>query len=269
MTTEGLTLFHFPGCPFSERIEILVRLKGARAIADVIIDISSPRPAWLLEKTGGASALPALETPHGTLIESTAILRYLDATLAGPRVAHADPFAHALEEMLAALGPVLAAAGYRMIQNREPGARDGMAAEVDAAFARIDAFLDRHARGDTFLFDRFGWAETMLTPMMKRLWFLEYYEDYQPPAHLGRLRRWRDACLACPATQDRGQEEIVKLYHDYSRGFGGGRIPDGRTISSFAPEPHWSTRPMPPRDKWGPAPDDAALGLVSLPVRAG
>ena len=31
-------------------------------------------------------------------------------------------------------------------------------------------------------------------PMFKRLWFLEYYEDYAIPAHLGRVLRWREAC---------------------------------------------------------------------------
>jgi len=259
---EQLTLYHFPGCPFSERVEILLHLKDSAAIRDVIVDISAPRPAWLLEKTGGVTALPALETPHGTLFESAVILRFLDTTLPGDRIASADPYAHAIEEMLGALGPALSAAGYRMIQNRDAAQRDTCARDVDAAFARIDAFLDRHADGDTFLHQQFGWAEILLTPVFKRLWFLEYYDGYAIPADLARLHRWRDACLAHPATQDRTFEEIVKLYHDYSRGSGGGRVPEGRAVSSFAPEPHWSTRPMPPRDKWAEAPSDVTLGLV-------
>jgi hypothetical protein len=37
----------------------------------------------------------------------------------------------------------------------------------------------------------------------------------------------------------------------------------GRARSSFTLDPHWSRRPMPPRDKWAPAPDDGTLGLVT------
>lgn len=261
--TTGCILYHFPGCPFSERIEILLHLKAAPALADVVIDISAPRPNWLLAKTGGATALPALETPRGTLIESGAILRFLDESLPGPRIADPDPFRHAVEEMMAALGPPLSIAGYRMIQNRDRAERVALAAAVDAGFARLDAFLDRHAVGTPFLNGRFGWAETMLAPTLKRLWFLDYYEDYAPPASLTRLHAWRDACLAHPATQGRTREEIVKLYHDYAYGYGSGRLPEGRRISSFAIAPHWSTRPMPPRDKWGAIPSDIELGLVT------
>lgn len=263
LDVRDLVLYHFPGCPFSERVEMLLQLKSIDAISDIVIDISAPRPGWLLEKTGGVTALPALETPRGTLLESAAILRFVDSALPGPRVADADPYRHAVEEMLAGLGPSLSTAGYRMIQNRDRTTRDAMAKDVDAAFGKIDAFLGRHSTGAVFLYEDFGWAETMLTPAMKRLWFLEYYDDYRIPSTFERLNRWRDACLAHPAAQHRSLEEIVKLYHDYSRGFGGGRVPDGRTVSSFAPEPHWSTRPMPPRDKWADAPDDARLGLVA------
>lgn len=262
LQSEACHLYHFPGCPFSERIEILVTRKGAHAIPDTVIDISAPRPAWLLAKTGGATALPALATPQGVLLESTAIMRFLDASLPGRRLAAPDPYRHAIEEMMGALAAPLSAAGYRMIQNRDPAARAALATAVDDAFGRIDNGLQRHATGHDFLHDDFGWAETLLTPTLKRLWFLEYYEDYYPPARLVRLHRWREACLAHPACQHRSREEIVKLYHDYAYGHGSGRVPPGRTMSSFAPMPHWSERPMPPRDKWGDIPDDKALGLI-------
>jgi glutathione S-transferase len=258
-----LTLYHFPGCPFSERIEILLALKGRSGlIEDVVVDISAPRPPWLLAKTGGATALPALETPRGVLMESAAILRFLDHEAGGQRIVPADPYEHAVEEMLAGLGGAVSTAGYRMIQNRDPAQRAALATEVDSAFARIDVFLRRRATAHPFLFDRFGWAELMLTPVMKRLWFLEYYEDYAIDPALARVIGWRAACLAHPAAQAHPFEEIVKLYHDYARGYGSGRVPEGRAVSSFTIEPHWSTRPMPPRDKWSPAPTDEILGLM-------
>jgi len=264
VTLDQFTLYHFPGCPFSERVETLLALKGHEgALRDVIVDISAPRPGWLLEKTGGVSTLPALETPAGILVESTAILRFLDRVVDGPRIVHADPYRHAIEEMLAALSAPLSAAGYKMILNRDRAASSALAREVDAAFARIDAFLIRHATAGTFLNEGFGWAEIMLTPAMKRLYFLEYYENYAIDPALQRVVAWRAACLAHPACQAHGREEIIKLYHDYSRGFGGGRIPDNRKISSYTIDPHWSQRPMPPRDKWAETVTDADLGLIS------
>lgn len=258
-----LTLYHFPGCPFSERVEILLSLRGITGLRDVVVDISAPRPEWLLEKTGGISALPALETPSGTLLESAAILRYLDASLPGERLAHPIPYRHAVEEMFSALAPAISGPGYRMIQNQDPAERTALRADVDAAFGRLDTFLRARAIGSPWLFERFGWAEAMLTPTLKRLWFLDYYEGYVIPEQFDRLIAWRAACLGHPATQAHTHEEIVKLYHDYSRGFGSGRVPGGRTRSSFSPTPHWSRRPMPPRDKWNQIPDDAVLGLLT------
>ncbi|MEH3106670.1 MAG: glutathione S-transferase family protein [Sphingomonas fennica] len=263
--TPTLTLYHIPGCPFSERIEILLALKGMdAALKDVEIDISKPRPDWLLAKSGGTTALPLLDVENGeTLKESMVILRYLEDRYPEPRVAAADPYDHAVEGMLCATDGAFSGAGYRMILNRDPARRDELKAEVDAQYARLDTFLKRYATGRDYLFDRFGWAEVAFTPMFKRLWFLDYYEGYAIPAHLDRVIRWRDACVAHPAAQHRSHEELIKLYYDYSQGGGNGRLPEGRRISSFTPDSDWRTRPMPPRDKWGTPASDADLGLVA------
>ena len=179
-------------------------------------------------------------------------------------MAHPDPFHHAVEGMLAELAGPFSGAGYRMILNRDPAKRDEMKAAVDAEFGKIDTFLKRYATGKAFLFeDRFGWAEVAMTPMFKRLWFLEYYEDYAVPAHYDRVLAWREACVSHPAAQYRSKEELLKLYYDYSQGGGNGRIPEGRAVSSFSPDFDWRARPMPPRDKWGHAATDAELGLVA------
>ncbi|MGZ8346949.1 MAG: glutathione S-transferase family protein [Allosphingosinicella sp.] len=263
MSEPILTMYHIPGCPFSERVEILLELKGLHPImADVEIDISKPRPDWLLAKTRGTTALPALELDNGeTLKESMVIMRYLEKRFPERPVIQADPFRHAVEEMLIAIDQVTGA-GYRMILNRDPAKRDELGAEVDGQWAKLDDFLSYYSPGNIFLFEDFGWAETAFTPMFKRLWFLEYYEAYEIPAGLGRVRRWRDACVAHPAAQHHSHEELIKLYYDYSQGGGNGRIPDGRGVSSFTLDPHWEQRPMPPRDKWGCAATDAQLGLV-------
>ena len=260
---QPLTIYHIPGCPFSERVEIMLELKGI-ALKDVEIDISKPRPDWLLAKSGGTTALPLLDVENGeSLKESMVILRYLEQRYPDPAVAHPDPFNHAVEGMLAELSGPFSGAGYRMILNRDASKRDEMRAAVDAEFGKVDAFLKRYAKGERFLFDdRFGWAEVAFTPMFKRLWFLDYYEDYAVPTDFDRVLAWREACVNHPAAQYRQKEELLKLYYDYAQGGGNGRIPDGRTVSSFSPDFDWRTRPMPPRDKWGYAATDAELGLV-------
>ena len=259
-----MTMYHIPGCPFSERVEILLELKGLQHImADEEVDISKPRADWLLRKTQGSTSLPALTLDNGeTLKESMVIMRYLEDRFPARPVAERDPYRHAVEAMLCAMDGAFTGAGYRMILNRDRGLREQHLKEVDAQFQRLDAFLQYYSPSGTWLFEDFGWAEVAYTPMFKRLWFLEYYEQYVIPENLVRLHRWRDACLAHPAASHRSFEELMKLYYDYSQGGGNGRIPEGRSVSSFTLDPPWRTRPMPPRDKWGTAATDAQLGLL-------
>ena len=132
-----------------------------------------------------------------------------------------------------------------------------------AQYRRLDDFLEWQNPGGTFLFDRFGLAEAVFTPMFMRFWFLDYYEGFDiTDQGLERVRRWRDACLAHPAAQQVGKEEIVKLYYDYALGAGNGALPPGRAVSSFAFEPHWQERPWPPHAKYSGTATDAELGLL-------
>jgi glutathione S-transferase len=263
---DQLRMYHIPGCPFSERIELLLDLKGLHGImADHAIDISLARPDWLLARTRGTTSLPALELENGeTLKESMVIMRYFEDRFPDPAVAQRDPYDHAVEAMLCATDGQFTGAGYRMILNRDPAKRDEHKAEVDAQYARLDDYLRHYAPDGDYLFDTFGWAEVAFTPMFKRLWFLDYYEAYQIPQHLTRLLRWREACLSHPVAQrHHGHAELMTLYYDYSQGGGNGRLPDGRIVSSFTLDPPWDSRPMPPRDKWGTPATDAELGLIS------
>lgn len=261
----ALRMYHIPGCPFSERVELLLDLKGLDGImADHEIDISKPRPDWLLKKTRGTTSLPALELENGeTLKESMVIMRYFEDRFPDPRVARADPYEHAVESMLCATDGAFTGAGYRMILNQDLDKRDELKAEVDAQYARLDEFLRHYSPDRNFLFDRFGWAEVAFAPMFKRLWFLEYYEGYEVPDNLTRVLRWREATLQHEVVQrHHGHRELMTLYYDYAKGGGNGRLPEGRAISSFTLDPHWRSRPMPPRDKWGHAASDEELGLV-------
>lgn len=258
------TVHHIPACPFSQRLQILLAVKGCSGVVDFhVVDITQPRPPELLALADGSTALPLLVADDGTVLrESLVILRYLDTLLPRP-VAQPGPLQHAVEDLLAALAGDFGDAGYRLLLNREPARRNALCDALLAQYTRIDTFLRRHAQGSPWLFDRFGWAETVFTPLFMRFWFLGYYERFElPQAGFERVHAWQQACVEHPAAQGVTREQIVKLYADYAWGAGNGRLLPGRTLSSFAFTPHWAQRPWPPRDKYGPAPSDAELGLL-------
>ncbi len=259
-------VYHIPVCPFSQRLEILLSLKGlGDRVAFHVVDITRPRAGWLLEKTRGTTALPVLETGEGGVLkESMVILRYLEDVFSDPTVAQQDPYRRALENMLITQEADFGAWGYRYVMNGDPARRDEFRQGMLDRYARIDDFLMQHSPSGTFLFDSFGLAETVFTPFFMRFWFLEYYEDFDLPQEdrYARVRTRRDACLAHPAAQQVTEEQVVKLYYDYARGAGNGALPPGRAHSSFVFDSGWSNRPWPPRDKYEHAATDEELGLT-------
>ena len=266
MSTAGRpTVYHIPVCPFSQRLEILLTLKGCRDAIDFrVIDITRPRPAWLLARTRGATALPVLVSGDGRVLkESLVIVEYLDRIFPGNRVAQRDPFRRAIEAMLTTMERDFAAQGYRFVMNQDIVQRAWQQEQMLRQFRLLNDFLAEYSPAGTVLFAEFGWAEVVFTPLFVRFWFLEYYEDFTLPdeAAYARIRRWRDACLTHPAAQQVRREEVVKLYYDYAKGAANGSLLTGRRRSSFAFLPHWRGRPWPPRDKYRHSATDEELGL--------
>ncbi|SDK55020.1 glutathione S-transferase family protein [Aliiruegeria lutimaris] len=260
-------VYHIPVCPFSQRLEILLALRGQRdAVEFRVVDVTRPRAPELLAKTRGSTALPMLEMPDGRILkESLVILRFLDEAIAGAPLRRSDPFEHAVESMLIALEGAFTMAGYLYVMNQDRALRAQHNEKLLALYRDINGFLMEHRPEGPYLFDAFGLAEAVFTPIFKRFWFLDYYEDFALPegAEYDRVRAWKTACMSHPATGQVTREEIVKLYYDYALGAGNGALVDGRSVSSFTFEPCWRTRPWPPSDKYaGTLPDDA-LGLVA------
>lgn len=260
-----LTVYHIPVCPFCQRLEILLSLKGRRNEVDFqLVDITQPRPEWLLKKTRGTTMLPVLETADGRIIkESLVILEYLEAIFPEPPVAQRDPYRRAVENMMTRMEGEFAMQGYGYLMNQDAGRREALRDGMLAQYARLNDFLLEHAPSGPFLFEEFGWAETVFTPFFMRFWFLEYYEDFQLPAEerYARVREWRDACIAHPAAQQVTKEEVVKLYYDYAKGAGNAGLLPGRKRSSLALEPDWRVRPWPPKNKYEHSATDEELGL--------
>lgn len=268
-----LAVYHIPVCPFCQRLEILLALKGRRSeVRFCVVDVTRPRPDWLLEKTRGSTALPVLETADGRILkESLVILQYLEDLFPEPAVQQRDPYRRAVENMLVRMEGEFCARGYAFVMNQTLERREAHSQAMLGELARLNDFLLEHAPAGPFLHERFGWAETVFTPLFMRFWFLEYYEDFRLPEgdRYAQVRAWREACLAHPAAQQVTQEEIVKLYYDYAKGAGNGALAQGRSRSSFAFTPDWRERPWPPRDKYGHSATDAELGLVPELAGAG
>lgn len=267
MTASPLpTLSHIPVCPFSQRVEIVLALKRRReAVHFDVVDITRPRDPALLAKTRGTTALPVLETEDGKILkESLVLMQYLEDRFPEPRVAQADPYRRAVENMLCVREREFVSAGYTLLLNQDPAKRAALHDRMRASYADLDAFLIEHSPVGTFLHESFGWAEAVFTPMFMRFWCLDYYEGFALPdePRFARVRTWRDACLAHPAAQQVTQEQIVKLYYDYAQGAGNGALLPGRRVSSFAFEPAWAQRPWPPAEKYATPATDAQLGLA-------
>lgn len=260
------TLYHIPVCPFSQRIEILLELKGLRQAVDFhVVDITKPRAPWLLQKTRGTTALPVLETEDGRILkESLVLMRYFDERYPQSQIARQDPFERAVERLFITREGPFGTAGYAMVMNRDRSKTEDRRTALLDHYRWLDDMLCQHNPDGTFLFDRFGLAELVYTPLMMRFWFLDHFEDFTLPDDpaFARVARWKAACLSHPAAQQVTPEQIVKLYYDYAVGAGNGALPPGRRISSFSFDPPWQTRPMPPRDKYDRIASDAELGLA-------
>jgi len=263
--TSNQIIYHIPVCPFSQRLEILLALKGRREeVAFRVVDITRPRSELLLQKTRGTTALPILEIAGGRIIkESLVILQYLDDVYADRPIGQRDPYRRAVENMLTRMEAEFCTQGYVWVMNQAPERRDDLRASMLKQYERLNDFLLEHAPSGPFLFEEFGWAEAVFTPFFMRFWFLEYYEGFELPAdeRYARVSQWIDACVAHPAAQQVTKEEVVKLYYDYAKGAGNGALLPSRHQSSFTFEPDWRVRPWPPKNKYEHCATDEELGL--------
>ncbi len=147
MTTNHI-VYHIPVCPFSQRLEILLALRGQEdAVEFRVVDITKPRAPELLAKTRGTTSLPILETSDGPILkESLVILRYLDEALDGPKLRRSDPAEHAIESMLIAREGPFTMAGYLFVMNQDFARREEFKEKLLSLYRDINDFLEHVPR---------------------------------------------------------------------------------------------------------------------------
>ena len=144
-------------------MEILLKLKSKSDAVDFkIVDITVPRPDWLLVKSGGSTALPIFELTTGKVIkESMVIMRLIDELLNESPVASTDPYLHAVEGMMERHEGAFAMKGYTYVMNQDVEKRESFREDLLGQYRLLNDFLLEHSPKGTFLLEHFGWVEAV------------------------------------------------------------------------------------------------------------
>lgn len=199
--------------PFVARIEILLDLKGKTDALDRP-DMPGQPSSAAYRAINPIGKVPALVTDNGTLVESRAILAYLDRLFPDPRLMPSDPFDAGRVEMLMGLAdhylvphlPVL-------FRNAQSGTREGK--DLDQAKAGLGEALDhinhfltdsRHLAGE-------GWslADCVAIPVFFYLKHLGPMFGFDPLAGRTKLLAWDAAIMATDEGARATQEQAAAV----------------------------------------------------------
>ncbi|MEO7114207.1 MAG: glutathione S-transferase family protein [Polyangiaceae bacterium] len=89
-----LTLYEFSVSPFCEKIRRALRVKGLAYRAEKVPLLATV--GWYRRRVNPARKVPVLMHDGTKIADSSAIVRYLDATFDGPKLVPSDPSARAL-----------------------------------------------------------------------------------------------------------------------------------------------------------------------------
>jgi len=193
-----MKLHYHPFSTYSRRVTIAF-IEKRIACELVVVDMAARKhrePAYLAFNPYGR--VPTLEEDGFVLYESTAILRYLEATHATPALMPADERGRALVDMHMKLCDLQMSrhSGTIIFPKRFlPKERwnEAAIAEAKTEIEKHLAILDRQLAGKTYLVaEQFSLADLCYVPFLE---FLPLMEITPPPA----VASWRDRLLARPS----------------------------------------------------------------------
>ncbi len=250
--TAQFHLYSMAVCPFAQRARIALRLKGVE-FGLTQLEIRGPLPDWFLQ-LNPQGQVPVLLHEGRPLNESSVIVEYLEDILPSPRIFPADPYQRALARILIDYcNQQFVPKMYRLLMNQERDKDGELTQQALETWRWVNDFLVRHNPEGTWFSDEdgFGAADLSYAPFFMRYCLNSYYRYFEVPrdGHYDRVLRWRDALLAHPLVVETGmpEEHFIKLYYDYSLGYGNGEVPEGHTTSSFDLSVPLDQRPLPPR----------------------
>lgn len=252
-------LYSLAACPFAQRTRILLRLKEI-PFELTEIDFSKPKPDWFL-KLNPLGQVPVIVHEGKAINESSVIGEYLEDVFPERRTMPADPWRRAIARILIGIcNDSFVPEMYRLLLEQDPSKWREKTESALASWRRVNDLLLRYNPEGTWLFDEegFGAAELTFAGFFQRYCLNAYYRHFELPQTeaYARVRRWADAILAHPLVCETGacEEDLIKLYADYARGYRSGQLPPGQERSAMDLSWPLAERPMPPR----PAPPPAA-----------
>jgi len=245
---DPIRVFSMVSCPFAQRTRIVLRAKGV-PYELTEIDLTKPRtPEFLALNPSGK--VPVILHGARALHESSIINEYLEEVLPEPRLFPAGPHQRAQARVLVDYcNTTFAPLMYRVLMEQEAQQRAKVVRRADDSWRWLDARLREVDPQGPHAFGAFGIVEATYAPFLQRYVLNDYYWGYTVPPGLDRLQAWRTAVLANAhaAATAMDDQDCIKMYADYSRGYGIGKIPPGQESSALDLSVPLAQRPMPAR----------------------
>jgi len=190
------------GSSAAYRCRIALNLKGIDAEVENLRDGAFQEEPYLSLHPQGR--IPALLTDAGALVQSAAILEYLDDLVPDPPLLPADPHARArargvAQIVVSDIHPLQNVGALDVLTEMfgvdESGRRDWARHWIERGLAACDALLARETHGGPYAFgDAPGLADLCLVPQMRNA--ARFGVDVTP---LLRVNAVTEACLVHPA----------------------------------------------------------------------
>lgn len=204
-------LVSFKGCPWVQRVAIVLREKKIEF--DFLHIEPNDRPDWF-KSVSPHNKVPVLRIDDRvSLFESAAICEYLDE-VAAPRLHPEDPVQRAIHrawiEHMPGFMDVISGHAYAASE----ADFDAAAAKAPAAFAKLEAALQRQGGGPFFDGAGYSLVDAAYAPALQRHLFLERIRKIGAIDGFPRVKAWAEALAQRPSTHSFPPAEYEAMYRD-------------------------------------------------------
>jgi glutathione S-transferase len=204
-------LVSFKGCPWVQRVAIVLREKGIPfTFAHIEAD---RRPDWFAA-ISPHNKVPVLRIDDRvSLFESGAIAEYLDDTVA-PRLHPEDPVARAVNRAWIEYLPSFVDLASGHAYAKTEAEYEAAAARVPGALQKLEQALARQGEGPFFNGARYALIDAAYAPFLQRHLFLERIRRLGHIDAVPRVKAWAEAIAARPSTHSFPPDEYEAMYRD-------------------------------------------------------